>query len=966
MARKPTGILKIAQEVIEHKRDFGAQYNEFCGWIVDTQIGYYNQDHGIHESDQTQILVSNMLEWLTTWPGLVKWKDGGLVKLASWSAEITMSPGTSGDAQWVVAVPALDNNAAFELAINDAIIVCDAPRSQTKYEKRPCQAFLRLEDTLVRLETHGITFSALEAICKLGKVPVEALKGTLEGQTLFRILSRGSNPAALSQWSRQIPVSAEVRLAINSDNELQINARALAQNADDSSFFWKPGPGWQPLPSDAELTAGTISLPDELRETLSSNEPGNKILRNAEALSSPEELSPSPEADKPNKKYLHTAPRQEDVQDVEQWLKVLVAVVANASISADQMGIKGSIKPSNFLPRWFQRPPDVDYFGNSDFQKLVTVRPGPKLSVKAEASGMDWLTVSVSLENEISQTSLPELSKILAADSSAYVRLPGGIYRRADLEAYQDDINYLNALGLSVQSNEQRLHALHLAGAPTDIMARMDESGASMAALAEKGRQVLSNFKGIPDAPVPAEVANYLRPYQHSGVNFLYWAALNFGGALLSDDMGLGKTLQMLAAITALRQTSNASRPGPSLVVCPASVAHNWQREAHRFVPGLKVLVLESGAGRRKHLNELSKYDLVIMNFALLRRDIDALQRTNWFIIVVDEAQAIKNAASESSRNIKQLDAKYRFALTGTPIENRIADLYSIVDFALPGYLGELDVATNSTDPQSAARAHQLLRSKLRPVLIRRMKTEVAPELPDRVETRIDCEMGTPQKKLYAAEVKRARTMLEGIQDSGLQGKHRIEMLAALMRLRQICCDPLLAGHPEISSGKTEELLELVPSLLEAGHKVLVFSQFVKMLNHLEEQLTQNQIRTYKLTGATKNRQVLVDDFENDKTPAVFLISLKAGGTGLNLVSASHVILFDPWWNPSVEAQAIDRTHRIGQDKTVVAYRLVAQGTIEERILELQERKRALVRNILEEDSFNRTLTNEDFKFLLD
>jgi SNF2 family DNA or RNA helicase len=259
-----------------------------------------------------------------------------------------------------------------------------------------------------------------------------------------------------------------------------------------------------------------------------------------------------------------------------------------------------------------------------------------------------------------------------------------------------------------------------------------------------------------------------------------------------------------------------------------------------------------------------------------------------------------------------------------------------------------------------------MLGARIGPLILRRLKRDVAPELPDRIEERLDCEMSEAQKNVYLAEVKRTRLLLEGVNDpSAMTGEKRVRMLAALTRLRLICDEPSLVDLPGRGSGKVDELLELIPELLASGHKVLVFSQFVKMLEIIEERFQERLIPFRTLTGQTQDRMKVVDAFENDPTPSVFLISLKAGGTGLNLVSASHVVLFDPWWSPALEAQAIDRSHRIGQEKTVVAIRMVAKGTIEERILELQERKRDLSRDVLEEAAVERSITPADLDFLL-
>jgi len=950
VARKANGISLISRDVVNGNRDFGPLRNQMVTWINDTQLMNPHAFSGLETADETVILVRNVYQWLTLWSQCLRWADGGRISLAPWMGELTLSSRGDGDPNWVIRLPAHDGQEADEILFSKAMIYIDALNEDNASNETGYNYYIRVGDALARVETHRMSPSVLKAIQTLGKVPLDALKGTPAGAALLRMLEEGHNPD-VDQWIKEVPVKVEVDLGASESGQLMVSGRAIAE--DGQLFCWKPESGWKKLENTSE---GNEALGELIEADLNDQ---------AEVQENTTDKAET-EAARLKTRFLHERPRRRDVLPVEQWLDQISLSVGNLTVEADSCSFSGRLQLDSFLHLWFSRPPSVKYYGNTELRRLITVRSAPRLSVKSELTDMDWLKVSVALEDEISQTTLVEMSRILAANTASFVRLPdGSLYRRSDLEDYQNQVSHLNALGLSLTPGDQNLHALHLAGAPAGALLRLESGGGAFAALAKKSRQLLEDFSGIPEASVPDATAQFLRPYQRAGVDFLSWAAVNFGGALLADDMGLGKTLQMLATMAALRMRVELGDTGPSLVVCPASVARNWEREAHRFVPGMKVMVLESGAGRKKHLAELDKYDLVILNYALLRRDVESLKKVKWFAIVADEAQAIKNPVSESSRALKQLQGRYRFALTGTPIENRIADLYSIVEFALPGYLGEMDKDMGSTDPAAAARASQLLRARLRPVLMRRLKVEVAPELPDRVETRIDCEMGSTQKKLYAAEVKRVRLMLDGMETNGVRGKERIQILAALMRLRQICCDPMLLGHPEIPSGKTEELVELVPPLLEAGHKVLIFSQFVKMLNHLEEQLTGKGIRTYMLTGATKNRQELVDEFENDPEPAAFLISLKAGGTGLNLVSASHVILFDPWWNPSVEAQAIDRTHRIGQDKTVVAYRLVTAGTIEERILELQERKRALVKDVLEEEAFNRTLSGEDFEFLL-
>jgi SNF2 family DNA or RNA helicase len=399
-------------------------------------------------------------------------------------------------------------------------------------------------------------------------------------------------------------------------------------------------------------------------------------------------------------------------------------------------------------------------------------------------------------------------------------------------------------------------------------------------------------------------------------------------------------------------------------------VLHNWRREANRFTPGLKVLVLESGSARHNLRKQIPQHDLIVTNYALLRRDLEALQKFEFRAIILDEAQFIKNPSAQVTQSVKQLRADQRLALTGTPLENRLLDLWSIVDFIQPRYLGSQNHFAETYEPRggedagwSQKIARRRLAAKLRPLMLRRLKRQVAQDLPDRIEERRDCDLGEEQRKLYLAELRRSREkVMQTVAEKGV-AKSKIHVLAALTRLRQICCHPDLVGN-DSASGKTETLFELLEPLLAEGQKVLVFSQFVQMLQILEKECLQRQIPTHILTGETKDRQEVVNSFQNDQNASVFLLSLRAAGTGLNLTTASYVVLYDPWWNPAVEAQAIDRSHRIGQTRTVNAYRLIAPGTVEEKIWELQERKAKTISDVLGEEGFARSLSKDDLDYL--
>jgi len=615
---------------------------------------------------------------------------------------------------------------------------------------------------------------------------------------------------------------------------------------------------------------------------------------------------------------------------------------------------------------WETRPAGVAFFGTERIRRLfgLTRSGAPRLRVRA--SGVDWLTVSAEWEAEGLKLTEDDLATLRAA-SGPFVKLDAGWIRRDIIEEHDDAAGLLADLGLSLDAGEQRVSVWQLAGASDEGLAHLASLGVDAETLAavDELRARIAAFPGVTPIEVPDGLTATLRVYQRHGLDFLVHTAALGLGAVLADDMGLGKTVQALAWLLHLRRHDPAG--GPALVVCPASVVHNWAREAARFAPELRVLLLTSGKERHALREEIPAHDLVITTYALLRRDLEDWRGVRLRAAVLDEAQFIKNPDAAVARAAMALDARHRLALTGTPLENRALDLWSIMQFCNPGYLGGRAAFVRRVDrPDAPPHVRALLAAKLRPVLLRRSKGAVAPELPPRIEERRDCELTAEQRQLYLAELKKSRSLLAQLNSPDRFAKDKLHVLAALTRLRQICCHPALAGgRADLGSGKFEALFELLEPLLAEGHKVLVFSQFVQCLKLLQAALKARGVKFHTLTGATTKREQVVTDFQEDPEPSVFLISLKAGGTGLNLTAASYVVLFDPWWNPAVEAQAIDRTHRIGQDRTVIAYRMLALGTIEERIWELQQRKATLVRDVLGEGGFSRALTRDDLEYLL-
>ena len=620
-----------------------------------------------------------------------------------------------------------------------------------------------------------------------------------------------------------------------------------------------------------------------------------------------------------------------------------------------------------FTEQWKERPEEAAIFASPETKRLFSrERPrGPKISVKPQ--GVDWLEIAIDWGDEARRLDHEDLARLRNA-KTRFVRLAGGWIDREQLAEEEEILVNLANLGIDASGDSQLIPLSQLCGAELatfddlEDLAPDDESRAAVRLLAKKAgeRSQLENV------PLPESLDADLRSYQHEGLSFLARATESGLGAILADDMGLGKTLQALALIT--RSIENDPEGGPTLVICPASVMHNWKRETRRFSPAIHACTLESGPERHSARANLGHNDLAITNYALLRRDGEELAKIPWRAVILDEAQNIKNPDAAVTKAAHRLDAPIRLALTGTPLENRALDLYSITTFVQPGYLGSRNAFEAAYDRGKGDRESRTrLSARLRPILLRRTKSEVAPELPPRMEIRRDCEFTEGQRQLYLAELQESRKILERMRGEGNVNRERFSMLSALTRLRQICCHPALAGgRPDLGSGKLDTLFEILEPMLAEGHKVLVFSQFVRCLDIIESEMKRRKIPTHVLTGKTRSREEVVDRFQEDDQASVFLISLRAGGTGLNLTSASYVILYDPWWNPAVENQAIDRTHRIGQTKTVFAYRLVARGSVEEKILELGERKKELVRDVIGSGDFSNKLSIDDFAWILE
>ncbi len=632
--------------------------------------------------------------------------------------------------------------------------------------------------------------------------------------------------------------------------------------------------------------------------------------------------------------------------------------------------------PEKFVP-WLQSlPPDlpVELHGELASFRNAEVSGQVRLSVE-ESESIDWFDLRVILD--VSDTTLTKEELRLLLDARGrWVRLADKGWRRLEFQLTKDDDEQLARLGLSpheLGAEPQRLHVLQLA----------DDSGSGIVPddARQRIQERLHELKARVAPPQPASVLATLRPYQLEGFHFLAYLSTNGFGGVLADDMGLGKTLQTLTWLAWLREDTLAkaiaatpegavgdpAKPTvlpPSVVVCPKSVCDNWRAESARFTPHLSVRVWGPGEVERMP-SELAAADIHILNYNQLRAVGEKLADQPLLCVILDEGQYIKNPGSVTAMIARTLKARHRLVLSGTPIENRLLDLWSLMTFAMPGVLGNRANFQKVFDAKDDPYARRRLTARVRPFLLRRTKTQVARDLPDRIEEDLYCDLEGEQQTLYRAELKRAQQVLLRVRTSKQLNQERFNLLTSLLRLRQICCHPrLVQPTSKAPSAKAEALLELLEPLMEQGQKVLVFSQFVSLLDLLHDELRERGWPVFFLAGETEDRGALVREFQAAEGNCIFLISLKAGGFGLNLTAASYVVLFDPWWNPAVEAQAIDRTHRIGQTQKVIAYRLLIKGSLEEKIRALQHQKRALAGEVLGEENFTSQLALEDFQFL--
>jgi superfamily II DNA or RNA helicase len=590
--------------------------------------------------------------------------------------------------------------------------------------------------------------------------------------------------------------------------------------------------------------------------------------------------------------------------------------------------------------------------------KLYRNAASSNLSV---SSGIDWFELHGSLNfGEDLEVKLPQLlaalrrgQKVIALGDGSFGVLP---------EEWLQQYGFLASFGVT-EEDHLRFQRTQTGVLDALLAARPEVTCDETFARVRKEWQ---NFAGIKPVAAPRRFVGQLRDYQREGLGwFKFLERFTFGGCL-ADDMGLGKTVQVLALLESRRNRESR----PSLVVVPRSLIFNWQQEAARFTPRLRVLS-HTGSERIKGNAHFENYDLILTTYGTLRRDVVHLNEVEFDFVILDEAQAIKNAATETAKAARLLKSRQRLGLSGTPIENHLGELWSLFEFLNPGMLGSSSVFQSSTNgtqkPDEESRA--MLSRALRPFILRRTKQQVAKELPEKFEQTIYCEMDERQRRQYEELRDYYRhSLLEKVSRQGIN-KSKIQILEALLRLRQTACHPaLVTGSVEDATpnAKLDVLLPRLSEVTEEGHKAIVFSQFTSFLSIVRNRLDHQGVVYEYLDGKTRDRRAAVERFQRDPDCKLFLISLKAGGQGLNLTAAEYVFLLDPWWNPAVEAQAIDRAHRIGQTNRVFAYRLITRDTVEEKVLELQSTKRELADAIINADnSVIRNITGEDLRILL-
>jgi SNF2 family DNA or RNA helicase len=603
----------------------------------------------------------------------------------------------------------------------------------------------------------------------------------------------------------------------------------------------------------------------------------------------------------------------------------------------------------------------VQVFGANELKSFKFNINKPVISVNLK-SNTDWFDIEIEVSFGNQKASLKELQKSFIKKTN-YVTLGDGTLGILPEEWMKKFSGYFKTG--EIKKNGIQISNFQF-GIIDELYEEMENKPKFLVELYEKKKR-LQNISNIEEIAIPKGIKAKLRDYQHHGLNWLAFLDKNQLGGCLADDMGLGKTLQTITFLQYLK-TQNKNNP-PSLIIAPTSLIFNWKNEIEKFCPSLKMLVYV-GNNRAENKDQFSKYDLIISTYGSLLNDIEFLKDFQFHYVILDESQAIKNPNSKRYKSVRLLNSYNRLVLTGTPIENNTFDLYAQLNFLNPGLLGNMSHFksnfSDAIDKEKDLDSSQLLSKIISPFLLRRTKEQVATELPEKTESIIYCEMEKEQRKVYDAFKNKYRDyLLNKIDENGV-AKSQMYILEGLTKLRQICNATSMINDEEDYGNYSVKLENLIENIKEktGNHKILVFSQFVKMLQIIKTRLDDEQIQYEYLDGQTTNRQENVNNFQNNANVRVFLISLKAGGTGLNLTEADYVFIVDPWWNPAVENQAIDRCYRIGQTKKVMAYRMICRDTIEEKIVALQGKKKAVASSIISIDDEKKSFDINEVKEL--
>ncbi len=574
-----------------------------------------------------------------------------------------------------------------------------------------------------------------------------------------------------------------------------------------------------------------------------------------------------------------------------------------------------------------------------------------------QGSGIDWFDFSVEWHCANTKLTTDELNQLVRSGKPYVRNKKGQFVEIANVGEAQALLEFVE----KAKKNSDGSQSLQLFNVP-ELLAMLQRSKANRIAAKDQALKTFLNEektgKPVEEVALPAELEKTLRPYQKDGVAWMRFLKKYHFGGILADDMGLGKTLQVLSLLASLPEKSP-----PSIVVCPKTLVLNWAHEAQKFVPWMKVVPVDGTTLEREaRIQEAKDARLVVTSYSMLQRDLPSYLRAglSFEYAILDEAHYVKNAGTVTAKAVKLLPASFRLAITGTPLENGVHELWSIFDYLMPGFLGpEKTFRTQYEKPivekTGEEQALRQLKARVQPFMLRRTKESHLKGLPPKIEQTSLCDLAPEQLIVYQRTLEEAReAVFKAVDEKGFQ-KARMEILAMLTKLRRICdhpalIDPRLARSEELS-GKMEHAMELIREAVNGGHKVLLFSQFTSMLDMLRERLDAEEIGSCTIEGKTKDRAAEVKRFQEDPNTKVFLLSLKAGGTGLTLTAADTVILYDPWWNPATERQAMDRAHRMGQTKTVNVYKVVTKGTIEEKVVELQKRKQGIFDAIIEENA---------------